>query len=66
MPPNLYGSPPSPAPVHEEHGNYLTWAGGSFKADCFDLPAANRALAKIMVRLSMQLWAEGYPEIAYL
>lgn len=34
-------------PRHEEHENYIRWAGGSFNPHKFDIGAANRALAKI-------------------
>jgi hypothetical protein len=34
---------------HEEHDNYLRWAGGSFDPKRFDLQATNRALAEIKV-----------------
>jgi hypothetical protein len=34
-------------PDHEEHEHYLTWAGGKFDPQRFDLYATNQALAKI-------------------
>lgn len=34
-------------PKHEEHDNWLTWAGGSFDPKRFDIEAVNLALAKI-------------------
>lgn len=32
-------------PTDEEHEQFLTWAGGAFDPDAFDVEAANRALA---------------------
>jgi pRiA4b ORF-3-like protein len=34
-------------PAHEEHDNYLEWAGGPFDPAAFDLVAANAALQRI-------------------
>jgi hypothetical protein len=34
-------------PEHEERDMLLTWAGGSFDSDFFDLDAANRRLQRV-------------------
>lgn len=37
-------TPVPAAPEHEEHDEYLEWAGGEFDPEAFDLDKANEAL----------------------
>lgn len=36
-------------PVHREHEAMLTWIGGSFDPEAFDLDAVNRSLRRLRV-----------------